>query len=811
MPAIPDALILGEQRAAAILGDRLGSTDPITRADLSAAMMQAFGGSDADGLWTQRDSFEILEHALVQHLGLRPLSLRKPCDVAAACDLLDRLPTHTVRSEEQVEWQQFSTPVDLAALAVVLADIQPDDIILEPSAGNGLLVAHCGRSATLQLNELAPRRRIRLTQSFPDALVTGHDGALIDAALAAAPRPSLVLMNPPFSRSAGRGADRHAALRHLAAALRRLRPGGRLVAVMPEWFNPHARIGDPTWTGLQHASLRASIRLDKCYLRHGTSISVRLLVIDRVGGGEVPPTIESGSIRELIATLAVPSRAPLPPLPAQPGRPAAISLFSAARATRPRPRPCHAPVRNDVAAVRYSALDTPAPLLGQVGVYLPYRPSRIRFETAGEHPTALVESVAMGSIAAPIPRYVPLLPERTVSHRLLSASQLETVVYAGHAWSQFLPGKFLPAREGAGLEESEQGHAYRKGYFLGDGTGAGKGRQVAACILDNWLQGRRRNIWVTKNEMLLEDARRDWTALGGLPGDIQPLSNWKIDQPLALEQGVLFVTYPMLRSARGASSRLQQIIQWAGPDFEGVIGFDEAHEMGGVGGGEGALGRKEGSLQGLCGVLLQNNLPGARILYATATAASDVNNLAYAVRLGLWGPETAFANREQFIADIRKGGIAAMELVARDLKALGLYTARALSFDGVEYEILRHELTPGQIAIYDRYAEAWQVIHRNMERALELTGVVDPLEDRTLNSGAKAAARSRFETTKQRFFGQLLLSMKLPTVIAAIEAHLDANQSVVIQLVTTAQSILDRRLGELSAGERADLEIDLSP
>src|SRR3546814_161705 len=239
--------------------------------------------------------------------------------------------------------------------------------------------------------------------------------------------------------------------------------------------------------------------------------------------------------------------------------------------------------------------EAPEPLLDQVGVYLPYRPSRIVFEAAGEHPTALVESVAMGSIAAPIPGYVPKLPERTVSERLLSASQLETVVYAGHAWSQFLPGRFTPSKEGVGLEEAQEGRSYRKGYFLGDGTGAGKGRQVAACILDNWLQGRRRNIWVSKNETLLEDARRDWTALGGLAADIQPLSNWKIDQLIALEQGVLFVTYPTLRSARGDHSRLQQVIDWARDDFEGVIGFDEAHEMGGVAGGEGALGPKEGS------------------------------------------------------------------------------------------------------------------------------------------------------------------------------------------------------------------------
>jgi hypothetical protein len=77
-------------------------------------------------------------------------------------------------------------------------------------------------------------------------------------------------------------------------------------------------------------------------------------------------------------------------------------------------------------------------------------------------------------------------------------------------------------------------------------------------------------------------------------------------------------------------------------------------------------------------------------------------------------------------------------------------------------------------------------------------GVVDGLEGNTLNSGAKASARSRFESTKQRFFGQVLLSMKLPTVIAAAEQHLAEGKSVVMQLVTTAESILDRRLGHLA-------------
>ena len=55
--------------------------------------------------------------------------------------------------------------------------------------------------------------------------------------------------------------------------------------------------------------------------------------------------------------------------------------------------------------------------------------------------------------------------------------------------------------------------AFRRGWMLGDGTGCGKGRQVAAIILDHWLRGRRRALWLSASDKLLEDARRDWAAI----------------------------------------------------------------------------------------------------------------------------------------------------------------------------------------------------------------------------------------------------------------------------------------------------------
>ena len=92
---------------------------------------------------------------------------------------------------------------------------------------------------------------------------------------------------------------------------------------------------------------------------------------------------------------------------------------------------------------------------------------------------------------------------------------------------------------------------------------------------------------------------------------------------------------------------------------------------------------------------------------------------------------------------IEAGGVAAMEVLARDLKALGLYAARSLSYEGVEYELVEHTLTPEQIRIYDAYAGAFQIIHNNLDAAMQAANITG--ERGTLNAQAKSAARSAFE------------------------------------------------------------------
>src|SRR5258707_2577451 len=170
-------------------------------------------------------------------------------------------------------------------------------------------------------------------------------------------------------------------------------------------------------------------------------------------------------------------------------------------------------------------------------------------------------------------------------------------------------------------------------------------------------------------------------------------------------------TYATLRSdAREERvSRVRQIVDWLGRDFDGVIVFDESHAMQNAAGGKslprtgsgGERGDQAPSQQGRAGLRLQHALPGARVLYVSATGATPVHNLASAQRLGLWsGAHFPFATRAEFVEAIEAGSVAAMEVLACDLKALGLYAARSLSFEGIEYELMERQLTPEQVRIY---------------------------------------------------------------------------------------------------------------
>mmetsp|Transcript_31465 Transcript_31465/g.46405 ORF Transcript_31465/g.46405 Transcript_31465/m.46405 type:complete len:1291 (+) Transcript_31465:79-3951(+) len=343
---------------------------------------------------------------------------------------------------------------------------------------------------------------------------------------------------------------------------------------------------------------------------------------------------------------------------------------------------------------------------------------------------------------------------------------------------------------------SSQPKYMRAGFFIGDGAGVGKGRQIAAVIRDSYcrsvkdaskgLSSRRRHLWLSVSRELIEDAKRDLEDIGcyapvldGADG----LSNVNKKSFNNDQSAVLFITYALLISGKG--SKIEEIISWliqgqCENTFDGCIIFDEAHKAKN-------LCQDPPTATGRLVMLLQERLPNARIVYCSATGVSDLKQMAYAVRLGLWGPGTNFATFDIFRESLEKRGVGAMELLALEMKQAGCFVARTLSWDGAEFQTVKVKLSPEQVNVYDNSMKWWEKVKTEMKDIL----------CRPDMNGTPKMLWSQYWSAIQRFSKELAICAKVPILVDDALAQLKEGNSVVIGLQSTGESSTQFTLEEL--------------
>ena len=885
--------------------NKLANGEKIETKDLQENANSAFGGTQAEGKYDVKSMTDAMELGVNKRLislieeNRSDFNSSNPSDAVESIreineDILSQIPTQTKRSEEQVAMQQFSTPPNIAYVAAWAANIDGNDSVLEPSAGIGGLASFAKAfGAEVTVNELS-ERRLELLKNLPFDAFYNENAEQINNILPDSVKPTVVLMNPPFSANGRTKNTTKNAIPHIEQALLRLEDGGRLVAIVGRGMADDSATFKNWWNELRSEyDIRANIGINgENYRKYGTTFDVQLVVIDKTGpqkgetitgyydnledipeilkgvrndrtrtnegnkkaerntsvsGGETTGVKEvSGGTRSDTGggSVSVSGRSDTggrfgmevsdadsagdngrsgmdvenSGLPAEVQPEGDLRLSDDGRGRGRLEGGTDTGSNTDQRAGGLDSGESGSGTDGQSGgvvqaesgisgaavedkpkksgkkasanddgVYAEYKTVPLTVKNAKKHPAKLVESSAMSAVSSPKLTYVPKLDQSLIDSGALSDAQLENISYAGQAHEQKLPS------------------GERKGYFIGDGTGVGKGRQIAGIIMDEWNRGRKKAIWVSENKNLSEDARRDWKDLGG---DVNDIVDWEKVQKKGLpDKGILFIPYSSLAGKKGVtrSRDVEEIIaDWFGKDYDGVIVYDEAHNMGNLIPIKGARGSNKTSQKAISGNKLQSDLPNARVVYASATGATNIQNLAFAARLGLWGEGTSFVNNSDFANKIARAGIAAMELVARDMKAMGVYLARSISYEGVKYSTLQHKLTSDQRMMYDGMSKGWQVVLQNFDRAMTITN--------STNSADVKTKRGQIYGSMQLFYNQILTSMSMPAVIKDIEKRLADGKSCVIQLVNTNESAQDKAVSESKSDGKSNLDdIDLTP
>ena len=457
---------------------------------------------------------------------------------------------------------------------------------------------------------------------------------------------------------------------------------------------------------------------------------------------------------------------------------------------------------------------------------LAYRPHNTAFSLESVAPAAMVE--AMDRVLTEIEKKEGSIDEFVTrelgydtiddAHNALAAEQMDSVAMA--------------------IYQMKQGQAM----IIGDQTGVGKGRQMAALI--RWAVKRgEKPVFITQKADLFSDIYRDLVDVGS--GDLVPFI---FNSPTGENKGEMVdangkVVHKGLSDAKMkkvlATGKLPDDCDYAVLTYSQVntgdaISQEEAKAAAKKKGGRAKKSKSDGKatpkatfLRAIAkdnylfldeshtaagtsntGAYLQSILRGAKAAtFASATFAKRPDTMPlYAIRTAM---SQAKVEPDKMIGIIEKGGVTLQEIMSRELTNAGQMVRRERDMSDVRTDwktIDDAETVKRARENYDRTITAFNAIVKFQEDYVK--PLIDDL-DEELAVYAESAGIKRgtdklgvqnvpFASKTYNYTKQLMLALKVDAIVDEVEAEINAGRHPVIALESTMESsIKDYAAGEV--------------
>jgi hypothetical protein len=384
-----------------------------------------------------------------------------------------------------------------------------------------------------------------------------------------------------------------------------------------------------------------------------------------------------------------------------------------------------------------------------------------------------------------------------------------------------------------------------KGFIIGDQTGVGKGRVVAAMIRFALINGKV-PIFVTEKPNLYSDMIRDLDDIGmtnelaldtGRPkilitnGDAKvpytllrksgdsfvennlilraPATKAKLDGILKSmgekqsigDYKVIFTTYSQLQTVKGQGTERQRFIKSLGAD--NYLIFDESHNAGGAGEGQARTKEQrekekagESIVTGRASFVrnLVQNAYGTFFSSATYAKRPDVMDLYSSTDMRL-----AVDKMSDLAGAIKEGGIPMQQIVANMLTQAGQYIRRERTFAGVSYDTKETKVdkqTAENMATSMRdileFSRNKEIAVKDIKKQLDKQGGI------AKEMGEKTTVQSaNFGSIMHNLIDQMLLSLKAQDSVRFAVERLEAGEKVVLTVSNTMGSFLQDYADEM--------------